>query len=315
MQQVVLGIDIGGTGIKFGLVNQNGEILVTDKVKTKGYPNPEKLPEDLFKWSQQQCAELDVHLTGVGIGTPNGNYYKGTIDFAPNLPWKGVIPLKAYFEKVFNLPVALTNDAKAAAIGEMFFGAAKGMKDFIFITLGTGLGSGIVVNGNIAYGFDSLAGEVGHTIVYRNGRECPCGRRGCLEQYVSAPGIVKTYYEILRKKNLDDFRTSIGNMIDSVELFKRANEGDDLAKEAFQITGEILGFALSNAVCFTRPEKIFLFGGLAQAGDILFEPTIKSFESYLLPIYKNKIPIIPSGLKESEAAILGSASLIMKEIA
>lgn len=314
MQKVVLGIDIGGTGIKFGLVTQSGEILVTDKVKTKGYPNPEKLPEDLLKWSGQQCTALNVQLVGIGIGTPNGNYFTGTIDFAPNLPWKGVITLKAYFESAFKLPVALTNDAKAAALGEMFFGAAKGMKDFIFITLGTGLGSGIVVNGNIAYGYDSLAGEVGHTIVYRNGRECPCGRRGCLEQYVSAPGIVKTYYELLRKKNLDDFRTSIGNMIDSAELYKRANEGDAMALEAFQITGEILGFALSNSVCYTRPEKIFLFGGLAQAGDMLFKPTIKSFEAYLLPIYKNKIPILPSGLKESEAAILGSASLIWKEL-
>lgn len=315
MQDAVLGIDIGGTGIKFGLVTREGKILVTDKVKTKGYPNPEKLPEDLHKWAQQQCGTHQVRLTGVGIGTPNGNYYKGTIDFAPNLPWKGVIPLKSYFETTFNLPVALTNDAKAAALGEMYFGAAKGMKDFIFITLGTGLGSGIVVNGNIAYGFDSLAGEVGHTIVYRNGRECPCGRRGCLEQYVSAPGIVKTYYELLRHKNLDDFRTSIGNMIDSAELFKKANEGDALALEAFKRTGEILGFALANSVCYTRPEKIFLFGGLAQAGDMLFKPTIKSFEDYLLPIYKNKIPIVPSGLKESEAAILGSASLIWKEIA
>jgi glucokinase len=314
MQQVVLGIDIGGTGIKFGLVTREGNILVTDKVKTKGYPNPDKLPEDLFKWAGQACEAHQVTLVGVGIGTPNGNYYKGTIDFAPNLPWRGVVPLKAYFESTFNLPTALTNDAKAAAIGEMYYGGAKGMKDFLFITLGTGLGSGIVVNGQIAYGYDSLAGEVGHTIVYRNGRECPCGRRGCLEQYVSAPGIVKTYYELLRTKNLDEFRTSIGNMIDSAELCRLAEEGDSLAMEAFQKTGEILGFALSNSVCYTRPEKIFLFGGLAQAGDLIFKPTIKSFENYLLPIYQNKIPIVPSGLKESEAAILGSASLIWHEL-
>lgn len=314
MQQVVLGIDIGGTGIKLGIVTREGNILATDKVKTKGYPNPEKLPEDLFKWANQACATHQVELAGVGIGTPNGNYYNGTIDFAPNLPWRGVVPLKAYFESTFGLPAALTNDAKAAAIGEMFFGGAKGMKDFLFITLGTGLGSGIVVNGQIAYGFDSLAGEVGHTIVYRNGRECPCGRRGCLEQYVSAPGIVKTYYELLRTKNLDEFRTSIGNMIDSAELCRMAEAGDTLALEAFQKTGEILGFALSNSVCYTRPEKIFLFGGLAQAGDLIFKPTIKSFESYLLPIYQNKIPIVPSGLKESEAAILGSASLIWNEL-
>lgn len=314
MKEVVLGIDIGGTGIKFGLVDREGNILVTDKVKTKGYPNPEKLPADLKKWASGQCDKLDLSLIGVGIGTPNGNYFKGTIDFAPNLPWKGIIPLKHYFVDTFGLPAALTNDAKAAAIGEMFFGGAKGMKDFLFITLGTGLGSGIVVNGNIAYGYDSLAGEVGHTIVFRNGRECPCGRRGCLEQYVSAPGIVKTYYELLREQNLDQFRTSIGQMIDSADIYDKAMEGDSIALEAFNKTGEVLGFALANAVCYTRPEKIFLFGGLALAGDLIFKPTIKSFETNLLAIYKNKIPIVPSGLNESEAAILGSASLIWKEL-
>ncbi len=314
MNKVALGIDIGGTGIKFGLVDRNGNILISDKVKTKGYPNPEKLPEDLFKWAKAECKKLKVQLIGIGIGTPNGNYYKGTIDFAPNLPWKGIIPLKDFFEKTFSLPAALTNDAKAAAIGEMYFGAAKGIKDFLFITLGTGLGSGIVVNGKIVYGYDSLAGEVGHTIVYRNGRECPCGRRGCLEQYVSAPGIVKTYYELLRNQNLDEFRTSLGNMIDSSEICKLAENGDSMALESFNKTGEILGFALANSVCYTRPEKIFLFGGLAQAGNLIFKPTIDSFERYLLPIYKNKIPILSSGLKESEAAILGSASLIWNEL-
>ncbi len=314
MQDVVLGIDIGGTGIKFGLVTRDGEILTTDKVKTKGYPNPEKLPKDLLKWTKKECKTLNLKLIGVGIGTPNGNYFTGTIDFAPNLPWKGVIPLKKHFEEAFELPTALTNDAKAAALGEMYFGAARGIKDYLFITLGTGLGSGIVVAGNIVYGYDSLAGEVGHTIVYRNGRECPCGRRGCLEQYASAPGIVKTYYELLRNQNLDEFRTSLGNMIDSADVCNKAMEGDSIALEAFKKTGEILGFALSNSVCYTRPEKIFLFGGLAQAGALIFDPTIASFENYLLPIYKNKIAILPSGLKESEAAILGSASLIWHEL-
>ncbi|MFI5172746.1 MAG: ROK family protein [Chitinophagales bacterium] len=314
MNKVALGVDIGGTGIKFGLVNREGNILITDKAKTKGYPNPEKLPDDLFKWATASAEKLGVELVGCGIGAPNGNYYKGTIEFAPNLPWKGIIPLKEFFEKKFSLPAALTNDAKAAAIGEMYFGAAKGIKDFLFITLGTGLGSGIVVNGKIVYGYDSLAGEVGHTIVYRKGRECPCGRNGCLEQYASAPGIVKTYYELLRNQNLDEFRTSLGNMIDSAEIYKKAIDGDLIALESFNKTGEILGFALSNSVCYTRPEKIFLFGGLAQAGELIFKPTIESFEKYLLPIYKNKIPILPSGLKESEAAILGSASLIWHEL-
>jgi glucokinase len=314
MKQVVLGVDIGGTGIKFGIVDREGNILTTDKVKTKGYPDPEKLPADLHKWALHEIEKLQTELMGIGIGSPNGNYFTGTVDYPPNLPWKGITPLEEYFKKTFQLPAALTNDAKAASLGEMYFGAAKGCINYLFITLGTGLGAGIIVNGNIVYGHDSMAGEVGHVIVVRNGRECPCGRSGCLEQYVSAPGIVKTYYELLRNKNLDEFRTSLGSMIDSAEVYKKAKSGDAIAKEAFDKTGEMLGFALANSVCYTRPEKIFLFGGLAQSGEFIFEPTKKSFEKYLMPIYKNKIEILPSGLKESEAAILGSASLIWKEL-
>lgn len=314
MKEAVVGVDIGGTGVKFGLVDKAGNILITSKVKTADYPEPELIAAAIFTWADKEAGKLKIKIAGVGIGTPNGNYFKGTIDFAPNLPWKGIIQLKSIFESVFHTPAALTNDAKAAAIGEMYFGNAKGMKDFLFITLGTGLGSGIVVNGKIAYGYDSLAGELGHVIIEKNGRQCPCGRKGCLEQYVSAPGIVKTYYELLRNKNLDEFRTSLGNMIDSSVLCDKAIAGDETAMEAFQKTGETLGLALANAVCFTRPEKIFLFGGLAQAGDLIFKPTIESFEENLLPIYKNKIPILPSGLKESEAAILGSASLIWNEL-
>jgi glucokinase len=314
MKQAVLAIDIGGTGIKFGIVTREGGILASDKVKTKGYPDPEKLPADLYKWVQQQTEKLSVQILGVGIGTPNGNYFTGTVDYPPNLPWKGITPLEEYFKNIFQLPAALTNDAKAASLGEMYYGAAKGCINYLFITLGTGLGAGIIVNGSLVYGHDSMAGEVGHVIVVRNGRECPCGRSGCLEQYVSAPGIVKTYYELLRKKNLDEFRTSLGNMIDSAAICEKAIAGDTIAKQAFDKTGEMLGFALANSVCYTRPEKIFLFGGLAQSGDLLFNPTKKSFENYLMPIYKNKIDILPSGLKESEAAILGSASLIWKEL-
>ncbi|MFN0275175.1 MAG: ROK family protein [Chitinophagales bacterium] len=314
MKEVVLGIDIGGTGIKFGIVDRDGNILAADKVKTMGYPDPDMLAPDLHKWAKEKTENQHTVLRGVGIGSPNGNYFTGTVDYPPNLPWKGVTPLEDYFKKEFLLPVALTNDAKAASLGEMYFGAAKGCINYLFITLGTGLGSGIIVNGNLVYGHDSMAGEVGHVIVVRNGRECPCGRQGCLEQYVSAPGLVKTYYELLRNKNLDKFRTSIGNMIDSSEVYNKALAGDEIAKEAFIKTGEMLGFALANSVCYTRPEKIFLFGGLAQSGDLIFKPTKESFEKYLMPIYKNKIDILPSGLKESEAAILGSASLIWKEL-
>ena len=311
---VVLGIDIGGTGIKFGLVTKKGKIVFTDKVKTKAYPKPEKLPEDLKKRIAETLKTQKLTLRGIGIGTPNGNYFTGTIDNAPNLPWKTLVPLKEYFQNTFDLPVALTNDAKAAALGEMLYGAAKGCKHYIFITLGTGLGSGIIVDGKLVYGFDSLAGELGHIIVYRNGRVCGCGRKGCLEQYASATGIVKTYYELLRTKNVDQFRMSLGNMIDAEEIFTRAKEGEEMALEAFNRTGYILGFALANSACYTRPEKIFLFGGLAQAGDMLFKPTIESFNENVMGIYAGKIQILPSGLKESEAAILGAASLIWKEI-
>lgn len=314
MTEAVLGVDIGGTGIKFGLVDRKGKILSSHKVKTKEYFDVEKLPADLHTWTKKEIAKNKVELKGIGIGSPNGNYFTGTVDYPPNLPWKGITPLEEYFKKEFSLPAALTNDAKAAALGEMFFGAAKGCKNYLFITLGTGLGSGIIVNGNLVYGHDSMAGEVGHVIITKNGRECPCGRKGCLEQYVSAPGIVKTYYEMLRKKNLDKFRTSLGNMIDSAVIYNLALDGDEIAIEAFNKTGEILGFALANSVCYTRPEKIFLFGGLAQSGDFIFIPTKESFEKYLMPIYKNKIDILPSGLKESEAAILGTASLIWNEL-
>lgn len=311
---VILGVDIGGTGIKFGLVTKRGRILHTDKVKTKAYPKPEKLPEDLKKRISAVIKAEKLQLCGIGIGTPNGNYFTGTIDNAPNLPWKQQIPLKRYFEKTFQLPVALTNDAKAAALGEMRYGAGKRCKHFIFITLGTGLGSGIIVDGKLVYGYDSLAGELGHVIVIPDGRPCGCGRNGCLEQYASATGIVKTYYELLRTKNIDAFRMSLGNMIDAEAIFKKAEAGDDVAIEAFNRTGQVLGFALANSVCYTRPEKIFLFGGLAQAGDFLFAPAIKSFNEYLMNIYAGKIQILPSGLKESEAAILGAASLIWKEL-
>jgi glucokinase len=313
-QEVVLGIDIGGTGIKFGLVTREGEILHSDKVKTKGYPKPDALPVDLQKRIAEALTRKELTLVGVGIGTPNGNYYDGTIEFAPNLPWKGLIHLKKMFETTFQKPAALTNDAKAAAIGEMFFGNAIGCKNYLFITLGTGLGSGVVANGQIVYGHDSLAGELGHVIVYRNGRECGCGRKGCIEQYASATGIVKTYYELLRVKNVEDFRLSLGKMVDAEAIYQLALKEDDIAIEAFRRTGWILGFHLANSVCYTRPEKIFLFGGLAQAGELLFGPTKKSFEENLLPIYQDKIDIVPSGLKESEAAILGAASLIWHQL-
>lgn len=317
--KIVAGIDIGGTNTSFGLVDEQGNIIARDSVPTKNYPNAEELAKATAEQIKKTVANLklqtsNLEFTGVGIGAPNGNYFNGTIEFAPNLNWKGVIPLASYFEKYTGVKSVLTNDANAAAMGEMIFGGARGMKDIIFVTLGTGLGSGIVVNGNMVYGHDGFAGEMGHVIVTRNGRMCGCGRKGCLETYCSATGIVKTYAE-LKVESLSAEGSlkmgSFGQEITAQTIFERAQQGEAEAIEAFRYTGEILGLALANAVSITSPEAIFLFGGLAQAGHFLFNPTVKYFEENLLNIYKNKVKILPSRLKENDAAILGAASLVV----
>ena len=306
--KLVAGIDIGGTNSRFGLVDLQGEILVRDSISTTDFPDAKKLADTI---AEKIAALLPngSELSGVGIGAPNGNFFKGTIEFAPNLQWKGVVPLAKYFSGAMNCKAILTNDAKAAALGEMLFGGAKGMKDFIFITLGTGLGSGIVVNGELVYGHDGFAGEVGHVIMVPGGRLCGCGRSGCLEKYCSATGIVTTYREIL-----PGIGKKIEGEIDSKYIYERAQQGEQTAIDCFNQTGEMLGLALANSVTYTRPEAIFLFGGLAQAGDFIFKPVKESFEKNLLEIYKGKVKILPSMLKEDDAAILGAASLIWKEI-
>lgn len=305
--KVVAGIDIGGTNTKFGLVDEMGICRTVDSILTKKF----KKPNQLVKEVSSKISELlkpDSQLVGVGIGVANGNFYKGTIEFAPNLPWEGVIPLAKLFQKEIHVPCVLTNDAKAAAIGEMLFGGAKNMNDFIFITLGTGLGCGIVSNGQLIYGHDGLAGELGHTMVHKNGRSCGCGRKGCLETYVSASGIKRTVDTWLYqgKKSI---LTKNKNKIQSSDIFSAAKNGDALALKAFEFTGKTLGLALANSVAYTSPKAIFLFGGLANAKELLFEPTIRHFEENLLSIYKNKIKILPSKLKENKVAILGAASL------
>lgn len=318
--KIAAGIDIGGTNTVFGLVDENGNIIHRDSISTKKYTNA----EELAKASSEKIREAlsnpkfeirNSNFTGVGIGAPNGNYFNGTIEFAPNLNWKGVIPLAAYFEKYTNVKAVLTNDANAAAMGEMIFGAAKGMKDFLFITLGTGLGSGVVVNGEMVYGHDGFAGELGHVIVERKGRYCGCGRQGCLETYCSATGIVKTYAELKVESLSKEGKLnilSLGEEITAKTIYERAQKGESEALESFRRTGEILGAALANTVAITSPEAIFLFGGLAQAGDFIFKPTVKYFEENLLNIYRNKIKILPSMLNENDAAILGAASLVFK---
>jgi glucokinase len=252
---------------------------------------------------------------GIGIGAPNGNYYSGTIEFAPNLNFKGVVPVVDHLKARFDYEViVLTNDANAAAMGEMMYGGAKGMKDFIMITLGTGVGSGIVANGELIYGHDGFAGEIGHTIVDPAGRECGCGRQGCLETYTSAPGIKRTVSELLSTMNdPSELRDISYNDLSAKMIDSKARKGDVIALEAFDYTGEILGLKLSDAVAHTSPEAIFLFGGLAQASELIFEPTKKYLEQFLLAIYKGKVKLLPSELPPGEAAILGASALVWKE--
>ena len=254
-------------------------------------------------------------MQGIGIGAPNGNYYLGTIEYAPNLLWKGVIPFADMLKKIFNVPVVLTNDANAAALGEMIYGSAKSMKDFIVVTLGTGLGSGIVVNGRVVYGHDGFAGEMGHLTAVDNGRLCGCGRKGCLEAYASATGIKKTVCELLAKRNEDSTLRKINlETLTAKEISKAAEKGDTIALKAFEITGEFLGKSLADTVALFSPEAVFLFGGLANAGELIFKPTKDYMEKNLMPIFRDKVKILPSGLTQTNAAVMGASGLIWKEI-
>jgi len=314
--QLVAALDIGGTNVRFGLVDAAGAIHTHRSLKTSDFPEPEELVEKLSATIKETLYDLgDAYtLVGVGVGAPNGNYYKGTIEFAPNLKWYGVVPLAKMFEEKLRVTTVLTNDANAAAIGEMMFGGAKDMKNFLFITLGTGLGSGIVVNGQVLYGHDGFAGELGHVIIFPDGRLCACGRKGCAERYCSVTGLKQTYLELLKREDPSIDPEKEAERVDGQYIYEKAMEGDALALETFTYTGEILGLSLANAVAFTSPQAIFLFGGLVNSGDLIFRPTRESFERNLLNIYKGKIKILPSLLKEDEAAILGAASLVWKEL-
>lgn len=308
-KKAVVGIDIGGTNTVYGIVDQKGNYFAEGKIKTRDYANFNDFIEELTIQIRNSISKFnsDASVIGIGVGVPNGNYYNGTVEFAPNLPWKGVISVTKEIKARIGLPVIITNDANAAALGEMIYGAAKKMKDFIVITLGTGLGSGIVVNGKMVYGHDGFAGEIGHTIIFPDGRLCGCGRKGCLETYCSARGLTETYLQNLVESSADI------SAIDAKYIYERAKQGEQAAISAFNQTGDILGLALANTVAYTSPEAIFLFGGLANAGDLIFIPTRKSFEKNLLNIYKGKVKILPSGLKEGNSAVLGAASLIWNE--
>ncbi len=317
MIEAAIGIDIGGTNTAYGIVDRNGKVLKEASVERKDYGSAGDFAERLSAGINALISELGdkVETKGLGIGAPNGNYYKGTIEFAPNLPWKGVVNFVELFKKHFDFPVILTNDAKAAAIGEMIYGAAKGMKDFILITLGTGLGSGFVANGEIIYGHDGFAGELGHVIAVRGGRLCGCGRYGCLEQYASATGIVKTVIESLGNSEEKSVLRNIElSSLTSKKIFEAAKAGDKIALEAFDYTGKILGRALADAVAITGPEAIILFGGLALSGEYILKPAKKYLEESLLEVYRGTVKLALSAISGENAAILGASSLVWKAL-
>ena len=318
MRETAIGIDIGGTFTKFGLVDVEGNVLMEGSIPTYIH---ETIEPFLVASSQAINKGLDevtdpFEIIGIGIGAPNGNYYKGTIEHAPNLNWKGIVPFIDLFSKYFDLPMVLTNDANAAAIGEKVFGGAKDMNDFIVVTLGTGLGSGLVTRGKLIYGHDGLAGELGHTNVYPDGRECNCGKRGCLETYASASGIKRTVFKLLATNNVaTPLRSYTYESLTAKKITEMALAGDPIALEAYEYTSDILGLKLADAAAVTSPEAIFLFGGLAKAGDIIVEATKKSFNEYLYPGYKGKIKIKLSKLMDKNAAVLGASALVWSEIA
>jgi glucokinase len=297
---MVLGIDIGGTNTVYGMVDINGRVLHKGVVSTKEMLTPENLVNVLYNQVSDLLQQHNIRLRGIGIGAPNGNYLTGSIEFAPNLKWNSIVPLAKMFTAKFQVEAKLTNDANAAAMGEMKFGGAKGMKNFLFITLGTGVGSGVVVDGQMVYGHDGFAGELGHVIVEPGGRVCGCGRKGCLEAYCSASGILKTYHELSNEYSVTD----------SKQVAQLANAGSTNAITTFEMTAGRLGLFLANSVAYTSPEAIFIYGGPSKAGDLLFKPLRKIFEENLLMIYRGKIKILQSELPENDAAILGAASLI-----
>lgn len=310
MQSFAIGIDIGGTNTSYGIVNRVGEIVNKGIMSTKGFATVNDFVAEL---SQRLLPMIEkagrTNIQGAGVGAPNANFYTGEIMYAPNLEWKGVIPLAKLVESAMGMKTIITNDANAATIGEMIYGAAKGMKDFIVVTLGTGVGSGFVANGQLIYGHDGFAGELGHVIAVRDGRLCGCGRHGCLETYTSATGIVRTAREWLEDKAVPSALRKVPKL-NAKAISDAALQGDELALELFEYTGKILGQCLADAVAITSPEAIILFGGLARAGKVLLEPTKRHMEANLLRIYKDKVAIMPSALFEADAAILGASALV-----
>jgi len=313
--EYAIGVDIGGTNTKCGIVNRRGEVLQYEALSTPEYETPQAFVDAMCVRLNLMIDKVggDELIKGIGIGAPNGNYYTGTIEYAPNLRWEGIVPLADMVSERMNLPTALTNDANAAAVGEMQYGAAKGMRDFITITLGTGVGSGIVANGQIIYGHDGFAGELGHTIIRPGGRKhWSTDLYGSLEAYASATGVAVTAREMLQKEpeKQSILRKYQLEELTSKNVFDCAMQGDEISQEVYKFTGQILGESLANFVMFSSPEAIILFGGLIKAGRLIFEPTIEHMEKNLLPIFKNKVKVIKSDLHEADAAILGASALV-----
>jgi glucokinase len=315
LKKFAVGIDIGGTTAKFGIVDRNGKILEQDRVPSNEHAVVEDFIDDMYAKLMpmiEKAGGID-NFVGIGMGAPNGNFYTGTIEYAPNLKWKGIIPIAELIEKKFNLISRLTNDANAAAVGEMMYGCTKNIKHFITITLGTGVGSGIVIDGKILLGHDGFAGELGHTIIRPGGRiHKSTGMRGSLESYASATGVRETAIEMLTAQPETEslLRNYRINELTSETVFDCAIQGDNIANRIFEFTGQILGESLANFVMFSSPEAIILFGGLTKAGNLLLNPTRKHMEANLLPIYQNKVKLLFSELKEADAAILGASALV-----
>ena len=315
LKPYVIGLDLGGTNSVFGIVDSRGDIKATTAIKTQGYgDNVEAYVDasiEALKIIIDQVGGIDK-IKAMGIGAPNGNYYNGTIEFAPNLEWgrNGVVPLAKLFSDKLGIPVALTNDANAAAIGEMTYGVARGMKNFIVITLGTGVGSGIVINGQLVYGCDGFAGELGHVIVKENGRQCGCGRKGCLETYCSATGVARSAREFLANSDEPSLLRELDpEKITSYDVAVAAGKGDKIANEIFEFTGKILGEACADFAAFSSPEAFVFFGGLTKAGDLIMNPIKKAYDETVLNIFKGKAKFLVSGLEGSSAAVLGASAV------
>lgn len=310
-KQYVVGVDIGGTNTVYGLVDARGTVVTSGSIKTAIFPRFEEYVDALYEaiMTMLKSHGATDQVYGIGVGAPNANYYTGNIEHAPNLIWKGELPLARMLSDKFGIPVTITNDANAAAIGEMTYGAARGMKDFIMITLGTGVGGGVVCNGSMVYGFDGMAGELGHLTARRNGRLCGCGRHGCLETYCSATGVVRTAYEFLEARSDEQTILRDRHDLTSKDIYDAAVAGDKMAKDVFEFTGKVLGEMLAEFVSFTSPQAIIIFGGLAKSGEMLMRPLRESFEANNMPIHKGKVKILLSELKEADAAVLGASAL------